>query len=101
MSNKDTVSSEKKNSVLTPEKITSALSALPRGYLKTAKEILDEKHSKGEIPNTYTTNWICQVKNGHEYNEDVLAVLVQLGTAVVESPYSFLQKGKKKASART
>lgn len=92
---------EEKNNAFTPEIIQEALGALPHNYLVLTKKLVGEKFLKGEISKDYSKDWIMKVKKGDAHNEEVLLALVEIGQAALNSPFSFLQKGKKKAPART
>lgn len=91
---------EEKNNAFTPEIIQQALKALPRNYLVITKRTISEKFSKGKISKDYSKDWISKVRTGKTYNEEILAVLVEVGQQALKSPFSFL-KNKEKAPVQS
>jgi len=79
MINKDNISSEEKNSAITPKAVNEALANLPTNYVIKAKELLDEWFKQEKTKQTYSKVYISRVRNNHVFNEDVVKALVEVG----------------------
>lgn len=79
--NKDNISNQEKNSVLTPEAIQEALCSLPFNYALQAFDKLNRWKEEGKIKKSFSKRYIIKVQKQEQgaFNEHILKALVEVG----------------------